>query len=176
MALTEDEDEYPVNDQDDLDSYIDEVKEFLIIYEVDSLQNTKVNFNILDQVNFPKKELTLKGKDNKFYNLMITNKQNEIIFKSNILNNKLDIQYSIKVNIKDFYEINKIFRKYNSINEVYSKFFNDIKEEQLDIYSSDNKIIVYFSDNNEVKISLILKSMKWKRIILLEHHVKNWKI
>ena len=49
MALTEDEDEYPINDQDDLDSYIDEVKEFLIIYEVDSIQNTKFNFNILEQ-------------------------------------------------------------------------------------------------------------------------------
>ena len=158
MALTEDEDEYPINDQDDLDSYIDEAKEFLIIYEIDSIQNTKFNFNILEQVNFPKKELTLKGKDNKFYNLMITNKQDEIIFKSNIINNKFDIQYSIKVNIKDFYEINKIFRNYNSINEIYSKYFNDIKEEQIDIYSSDNKIIVYFSDNDEVKISFILKS------------------
>ena len=98
---------------------------------------------------------------------MITNKQDEIIFKSNIINNKFDIQYSIKVNIKDFYEINKIFRKYNSINEVYSKFFNDIKEEQLDIYSSDNKIIVYFSDNNEVKLSFILEpnEMKMDNII-----------
>ena len=114
-VLTEDEDEYPINDQEDLDSYIDEAKEFLIIYEIDSIQNKKDNFNILAQVNFPKKELTLKGKDNKLYNLMIINEQDEIIFKSNAINNIWDIQYSINVNIKGFYEINKIFRKYNSI-------------------------------------------------------------
>ena len=38
LVLTEDEDECPINDQDDLDSYIDEAKEFLIIYEEDSIQ------------------------------------------------------------------------------------------------------------------------------------------
>ena len=162
MVLTEDEDEYPINDQEDLDCYLDEAKEFLIIYEIDSIQNKEVIFNILDKVNFPKKELTLKGKDNKIYNLMIINEQDEIAFKSNIINNKCDIQYSIKVNIKDFYEINKIFRKYNSTNEIYSKYFNDIKEENIDISLNDNKIIVYFSDNDEVKISFILKSNEMK--------------
>ena len=167
MVLTEDEDEYPINDQDDLDSYIDEAREFLIIYEIDSIQNKKVNSNILDQVNFPKKELSLKGNDNKLYNLMIINEQDEITFKSNIINNIWDIQYSINVNIKGFYEINKIFRKYKSINEIYSKYFNDIKEEQIDISSSDNKIIVYFSDNDEVKIPFILEpnEMKMDNII-----------
>ena len=167
MVLTEDEDEYPINDQEDLDSYIDEAKEFLIIYEIDSIQNKKDNFNILAQVNFPKKELTLKGKDNKLYNLMIINEQDEIIFKSNAINNIWDIQYSINVNIKGFYEINKIFRKYNSINEIYSKYFNDIEEEQIDISSSGNKIVVYFSDKNGVKIPFILEpnEMKMDKII-----------
>ena len=165
--MTEDEDECPINDQDDLDSYIDEAKEFLIIYEEDSIQNKKINFNILGQINYPKKELTLKGKDNKLYNLMIINEQDEIIFKSNILNNIWDIQYSINANIKDFYYINKTFRKYNSINEVYTKYFNDIKEEQIDISSNDNKIIVYFNDNNDVKIPFILEpnEMKMDNII-----------
>jgi len=167
MVLTEDEDEYPINDQDDLDSYIEEAREFLIIYEIDSIQNKKVNSNILDQVNFQKKELTLKGKDNKLYNLIIINEQDEITFKSNIINNIWDIQYSINVNIKGFYEINKIFRKYKSINEIYSKYFNDIKEEQINISSSNNKIIIYFNDNDEVKIPFILEpnEMKMDNII-----------
>ena len=167
LVLTEDEDFYPINDQEDLDSYIDEAKEFQIIYEIDSIQNKKFNFNLLNQDNYPKKELTLKGKDNKLYNLMIIKEQDKIIFKSNAINNIWDIQYSTNVNIKGFYEINKIFRKYNSINEIYSKYFNDIKEEQIDISSSDNKIIVYFSDNNEVKLSFILEpnEMKMDNII-----------
>ena len=38
IALTEEEDENPINDQDDLDSYIDEAKEFLIIMEEGSIK------------------------------------------------------------------------------------------------------------------------------------------
>ena len=167
IVLTEDEDEYPINDQNDLDSYKDKAKEFLIIYQEDSKQNKQINFNILDQANYSKKELKLKGKDNKLYHLTIINEQDEIIFKSNIINNIWDIQYSINANIKDFYYINKTFRKYNSINDVYLKYFNDIKEEQIDISSNDNKIIVYFNDNNDVKISFILEpnEMKMDNII-----------
>jgi len=82
----------------------------------------------MDQTNYSKKELTLRGKDNILYNLPIINEQEEIIFNSNIINNIWDIQYSINAYIKDFYYINKTFRKYNSINDVYLKYFNDIKE------------------------------------------------
>ena len=38
IALTEDEDENPINDQNDLDSYIDETKEFMIIMEEGSIK------------------------------------------------------------------------------------------------------------------------------------------
>ena len=41
MFLTEDEDEIPIIDQNDLDCYIDEAEEFRIIYEIDSIFNTK---------------------------------------------------------------------------------------------------------------------------------------
>ena len=37
-----------INNQDNLNSFIDEAKKFLIIYEIDSIQNKKVNSNILD--------------------------------------------------------------------------------------------------------------------------------
>ena len=42
IALTEDEDENPINDQDDLNSYIDETKEVMIIMEEGSIK-TKPN-------------------------------------------------------------------------------------------------------------------------------------
>ena len=38
IALTEEEDENPINGQDDLDSYIEEAKEFLIIMEEGSIK------------------------------------------------------------------------------------------------------------------------------------------
>ena len=112
--------------------------------------------------NFSKKEFILKGKDDRLYYLVILNEQNEITFKSNIINNILSIQYVLSINITKFYYINKNFRKYNSINEIFSKYFNDIKEEQISISSNDNKIIVYFSDNDIVNIPFILEPNEMK--------------
>ena len=108
--------------------------------------------------NFSRKELAIKGIDNKLYNLVIIKEQNEITFKSNIINNIWDIKYILNLELKDFYYINETFRKYNSINEIYSIYFNDIKEEQISISSNDNKIIIYYSDYDEVKIPFILES------------------
>jgi len=53
-------------------------------------------------------------------------------------------------------------RKYDSINEIFSKYFNDIKEEQISIFSNDNKIIVYFSDNDIVEKPFILEPNEMK--------------
>ena len=112
--------------------------------------------------NFSRKEFTLKGKDDKLYNLMILNEPDEITFKSNIIDNILSIQYNLSINITKFYYISKGFRKYNSIDEIFSKYFNDIKKEQISINSNDNKIIVYFSDNDLVEKPFILEPNEMK--------------
>ena len=90
--------------------------------------------------------------------MVIIKEQDEIAFKSNIINNIWDIKYTLSLELKDFYLINETFKKYNSINEVYLKYFKDIKEEQIKMSSNDNKIIVYFNDNDEREIPFILES------------------
>ena len=112
--------------------------------------------------NFLRKEFKLKGKDNKLYNLTLIKEEDEIAFKSNEINNIWNIEYVLSININKFYNINKSLRKYNSINEIYSKYFNDIKEEQISIFSNDNKIIVNFSDNDIVGIPFILEPNEMK--------------
>ena len=110
------------------------------------------------EINCSKRKLTIKGTDNRLYNLEIIKEDDEITFKSNLINNIWDIKYIINLDIKGFYEINEAFRKYDSINEVYSKYFKDIKKEQISITSNENKIILTFNDNNKVKIPFILES------------------
>ena len=110
------------------------------------------------EINCSKRKLTIKGKDNRLYNLEIIKEDDEITFKSNLINNIWDIKYILNLDIKDFYKINEAFRKYDSINEVYSKYFKGIKEEQISINSNENKIILFFNDNNKVKIPFILES------------------
>ena len=112
--------------------------------------------------NFPRKEFKLKGKDNRLYNLTLIKEEDEITFKSNEINNIWNIEYVLSININKFYNINKSLSKYNSINEIYSKYFNDIKEEQISISSNDNKIIVNFSDNDIVGIPFILEPNEMK--------------
>ena len=63
MSLTEDEDELAINDQDDLDSYLKEIKEFMIIMENEDIKedeegeeedylskiNIKINFDMSEK-------------------------------------------------------------------------------------------------------------------------------
>ena len=108
--------------------------------------------------NFSRKEFKLKGKDDRLYNLTIIKEEDEIIFKSKEMNN----EYVLSINIKELYYINKSLRKYKSINELFSKYFNDIKEEQISISSNDSQIIVYLSNNDIVEIPFILEPNEMK--------------
>ena len=63
------------------------------------------------EINFEKKKLTIKGMDNRLYNLVIIKEDDEISFKSNIINNIWDIKYNLNLDIKAFYEINETFKK-----------------------------------------------------------------
>ena len=63
------------------------------------------------EINFTKKKLTIKGMDNRLYNLVIIKEDDEISFKSNIINNIWDIKYNLNLDIKAFYEINETFKK-----------------------------------------------------------------
>jgi hypothetical protein len=78
-----------------------------------------------------KRELTLEGKNDKSFKLTIIKEDDEIIFESNILDNICNIQYTKNLNIKQFYENNKIFKKYKSIDELYSKIFENIEEKEI---------------------------------------------
>ena len=86
--------------------------------------------NDIDIDNY-KRELIIKGKDNKLYKLLIIKEKDEIILKSNIIDDIFDTQYIIKVYLKQFYNINKKFREFKSINDIYLKYLNNIKEKDI---------------------------------------------
>ena len=67
-----------------------------------------------------KRELIIKGRDNKSFNLIIKKEKDKIIFESNVLDDIFHIQYITNLNINQFYEHNKICQKYKSIDELYS--------------------------------------------------------
>jgi hypothetical protein len=72
--------------------------------------------------------------------LIIKKEKDKIIFESNILDNIFHIQYTTNLNINQFYEHNKICKKYKSINELYSEIFINIKEKEIIMSLNNNKI------------------------------------
>ena len=78
-----------------------------------------------------KRELTIKGKNNKSFKLIITKEKDEIRFESYILDDICNIQYTKNLHINIFYEYHKIFKKFKSIYELYSEIFKNIKEEEI---------------------------------------------
>jgi len=93
-----------------------------------------------------RRELKIKGKDNKLYKLLIIEEKDEIIFKSNIIDDIYDNQYTISICLKQFYNINEIFREYKSINDIYLKYFNNIEEKDIIIYLNKNKIELKYKE------------------------------
>ena len=73
------------------------------------------------------RELIIKGKDNKLYKLLIIKEKDKIKLKSKIIDDIFDNEYKVNINLKQFYNINKIFREYKSINDIYLKFFIILK-------------------------------------------------
>ena len=114
-----------------------------------------------------KRELTLEGKNDKSFKLTIIKEDDEIIFESNILDNICNIQYTKNLNIKQFYENNKIFKKYKSINELYSKIFENIEEKEIIMSLNNNKIEANLMiDNNKILLFLEQKEIKLDNTVI----------
>ena len=114
-----------------------------------------------------KRELTIEGKNDKSFKLTIIKENDEIIFESNILDDICNIQYIKNLHIKQFYENNKIFKKYKSIDELYSKIFKNIKNKEIIMSLNNNKIeINLVIDNNKILLILEPKEIKLDNIVI----------
>ena len=112
---------------------------------------------------------TPTGYDNKYiefyidnYYLKIALNNNEIIFI--IYNIKLlnSIKYELKTNQSEIYNLSKIFRIYQNIEEIYDVFIQLIKEKNYKIEGIKNDVRIIFEITDIFKkskeIELILKS------------------
>ncbi len=114
-----------------------------------------------------KRKLIIKGIDNKSFKLIIIKEKDKIIFESNVLDDLFQIQYTTNLNINQFYEHNKICKKYKSIDELYSEIFINIKEKEIIMSLNNNKIeINLVIDNNKILFTLEPKEIKLDNIII----------
>ena len=83
-----------------------------------------------------------------------------IIFISNEIDDILNIKYKIELTLEEFYKLNTIFRKYISVEELFTLYFKTLKENEI-IINKQNKniklaLVIEFRGQKE-EIALILK-------------------
>ena len=92
----------------------------------------------------PSIEYQIKDDNNKSYILKIIQDENTINFVVNIVGDISKILYKKIFSLKDFYNSNRIFRQYISIEELYSLLFKSLKQSEIIIKQINKKVILTF--------------------------------
>ena len=95
--------------------------------------------------------------------MRITQEKDEITFIENIVNDIKGIQYKKNLTLQQLCEANRVFRFYDTIEELYTAYFKSIKENEISIAITDGKIvitlIVEYRDNTQ-EVPFILEPQK----------------
>jgi len=192
-AVTEEDDEYPIKNQEDLNSYIKDAKEFMIILE-NSDSDIKTNLdidieikNIMDSIKIPKIDNInddigfsidkykneLNGNYEKklkdFKNVFDSDVKNIVSQKSKILRtniNKLflDTQEAQKKNLELIKELaNKTNNKFDEIMKENKEKDNTIIELKKKLNLFESKKMIKF-DKEEIKVLLSIKKANYFNI------------
>jgi len=151
IGLTEDEDEYPFNNQEDMNSYLEEVKEFMIIMEEGSAKAKSDKKTIEKE----KKNNDSENEDNKKDNDNDSNKDGDDK-KENGNEEEEEDDYLKKINIKVNLEIS---------NQEIESIMNSIKMPEIDDINDDidfdiEKYKVDLNNMNNTKIGNFKKSFE----------------
>ena len=82
----------------------------------------------------------LKGSDRQQYHLKITQGENSIIFSSRIENDIGGLLYEEETDFKEFYNLNRFFRQYDSIEELFTILFQTLEEKEMLICKKENNV------------------------------------
>ena len=108
----------------------------------------------------PFKQYQIKGSDNQLYNLKIFHDDNFILFVIKDLSDFRAIQFKKKILMEEFYNINRFFRQYLSLEELFNMLFKNLKISEINIYKKENTIKLTFivdCRGKEEEIPFILK-------------------
>ena len=129
-----------------------------------TISTDEINYESENINKFPKKEFFLKN-DEIDYLLKIIKGQNEIIFLMTKIDGINVIKYKISLKLNDFYNSNKFFKQFLNIEELFTEYFEFIKDNEIIIKYKDNKVILGFK--------LETKAKKDELLVTLESEQKN---
>lgn len=93
----------------------------------------------------PCQEFSVKTKDNQSFSLKIFQAEKSIFFHVKEIGDIGDTLYKTEISFEDFYSLNRIFKMYNSTEELFTLLFKNYKESDIDIIKKDNKINLIFN-------------------------------
>ena len=96
----------------------------------------------LDEMPF--KEYQIKGNDEQLYNLKIFQSNKFILFLIKDLLDFRATKFQKEIQLEEFYNLNRFFRQYLSLEELFSLFFQNLKNSEISINKNGNKINLFF--------------------------------
>ena len=114
----------------------------------------------------PFKDFKLKN-----FNLKIFQGENSIIYHAKEVVDLSDTLYKGESSLKELHNLKRIFRQFESIEEVFTLFFQAFDESKIAIKKEDNKVtlafmIEFMGKKDEVKITLMPEEAKIDSIVM----------
>ena len=116
-------------------------------------------------------QLPFKDFKLKDFNLKIIKGENLIIYHVKEIEDLADTLYKGESSIKELYDLKKIFKQFDSIEDVFNHFLQPLEESKIAIKKDDNKVVLAFiiefmGKKDEVKITLMPEEAKIDAIVM----------
>ena len=116
-------------------------------------------------------QLPFKDFKLKDFNLKIFQGENSIIYHAKQVEDLADTLYKGESSLKELHNMKRIFKQFESIEEVFTLFFQVFDESKIEIKKEDNKVtlafmIEFLGKKDEVKITLAPEEAKIDAIVM----------
>ena len=104
------------------------------------------------------------------YNIKIYQAEDSIIFNANLINEIFELLYEREYKLSEFYIMNRFFKQYSTIKELYTSFFKNFKEKDIIPFKTENKINLAYKfeslkKENEIDFVLVTSKIKIENIL-----------
>ena len=153
------------------------------------MEETMYSSRIINYEDYPNIQYQIKGQDTKEYKFNICHDEKTIKFIINEINDILNFEYKCEFTLQELHYLNRLFRQYISLDELFNLFFQNLKEEEIIINKQDKNIkltlLIEFRGNKEEIIfifqptcihyeeAIIKLNEKFKNVELLFNEEKN---
>ncbi len=132
--------------------------------EISNLNNAPPGNNLNE---LPSKTFKLKD-----FELKIFQGEKSIIFHASEKDDLSGTLYKIELDLEKLYNLNRVFRQYNSIKDVFTDFFQKLHESKIIMKKEENKInlIIFIVDllgqKNKFKINLMPEKISIDNVVM----------